>query len=293
VKYFYMKQTLIGIIFILIVLKCFSQHKEDFHLWPGNVPGEVEAKHPAKPAPNAKNGIVLLTDVTDPIAIVYKPAPQLNLGIGIVICPGGGNKYLSTVTEGEDVAKWFTDRGFTAFVLQYRVPNKRAGALQDILRVLRLIRSNARNLKLDANKLGVMGFSAGGNLSARASTEFNQETYIPVDKADSLSCRPDFAVLIYPGGLAIGPEHKLISELTVDKNTSPTFLFVANDDPIGIPLSYAYALHDAKVPMELHVYPKGGHGFGLHRGNGVAWEWPGLAEIWIKQTLNIGTITQK
>jgi len=81
--------------------------------------------------------------------------------------------------------------------------------------------------------------------------------------------------------------------LTVDKNTSPTFLFVANDDPVGIPLSYAYALHDAKVPMELHVYPKGGHGFGLRRGNGVPWEWPGLAEKWIKQTLDVDSLSKE
>jgi len=288
-----MKQILIGIIFIFIAVKSFSQQDEIFHLWPGNVPGELEAKHPAKPAPTAKNGIILITDVTDPIFTVFKPAPNLNLGIGIVICPGGGNKVLSAITEGEIVAKWFTDRGFTAFVLQYRVPDKRAGALQDILRALRLVRSNAGNWKLDVHKLGVMGFSAGGNLSARASTEYNQQTYNAVDKADSFSCRPDFAVLVYPGGLANGLEHKLISELRVDKNTSPTFLFVANDDPVGIPLSYAYALHDAKVPMELHVIAKGGHGFGLLRANGVPWEWPGLAEIWIKQTLGIGTLTKK
>jgi GH35 family endo-1,4-beta-xylanase/acetyl esterase/lipase len=258
---------------------------EVIHLWPGDVPGETGAKHPAKPAPAARNGITLITDVTDPLITVYKPAPQLSLGIGMVICPGGGNKYLSAVTEGEDVAKWFTDRGFTAFVLQYRVPDQRAGALQDVLRALRVIRGHAGNWNLDIHKLGVMGFSAGGNLAARASTEYNRETYIPVDKADSFSCRPDFAVLVYPGGLALGPEHKLIPELTVDRNTSPTFLFVANDDPIGIPLSYAYALHDAKVPMELHVYPSGGHGFGLHRGNGMPWEWPGLAEKWIKEII--------
>lgn len=284
-----MKQILTGIIFILITLKCFSQNEEVIHLWPGNVPGEVEEKHPAKPAPTAKNGILLVTDVTDPIVTVFKPAPQRNLGIGIVICPGGGNKFLSTITEGEEVAKWFVDKGFTAFVLQYRVPDKRAGALQDLLRALRVIRSNAAKWMLDTNKLGVMGFSAGGNLSARAGAEFNQETYTPVDKADTLSCRPDFAVLIYPGSLSNGPEHILIQELkqAINKNTSPSFLFVANDDPIGIPLSYAYALRDAKVPMELHVVSKGGHGFGLRRGNGIPWEWPELAEKWIKQTLGI------
>ncbi|MDP4291122.1 MAG: alpha/beta hydrolase [Bacteroidota bacterium] len=288
-----MRQIYICIILILVSGKCFSQNDEVFHLWPGNVPGEVEAKHPAKQAAPAKNGIQLVTDVTDPIITMFKSSPQHNLGIGIVVCPGGGNKYLSTITEGEVVSKWFTERGFTAFVLQYRVPDKRAGALQDIQRAIRLIRSHAQNWKLDIHKIGVMGFSAGGNLAARASTEFNLKTYSSVDNKDSLSCRPDFAVLIYPGGMATGPEHKLISELTVDKSTSPTFIFVANDDPVGVPLSYAYALHDAKVPMEMHIVPKGGHGFGLLRGNGVPWEWPELAEKWMKQTLGIDTLTKK
>jgi arylsulfatase len=260
---------------------------EIIHLWPGAVPGSTEAKHPARPAP-IKGGIALLTDVTDPLITVYRPepaksqpAPATNRHIGIIISPGGGNKWLSDITEGEEVAKWFTARGFTAFVLQYRVPDQSAGALQDLQRALRVIRDKAGIWNLDPDKIGVMGFSAGGNLSARASTEFHRRTYPPVDKTDSLSARPDFAILVYPGGMANGPEHKLIPELPVDKNTSPTFLFVANDDPVGVPLSYAYALHDAKVPMELHVYPNGGHGFGLRRGNGVPWEWPPMAEKWV------------
>jgi acetyl esterase/lipase len=277
------KAAALGVLFLMVTAKCFSQANEVIKLWPDKVPGQQEIKHPARPAPTAKNGIKLITDVTDPLITVYTPKPDSSLGIGIVICPGGGNKFLSVYTEGEEVAKWFTARGFTAFVLQYRVPNQRAGALQDVQRALRLIRNDAAKWKLDVHKIGVMGFSAGGTLGARAGTEFKQRTYEPVDKADSLSCRPDFGVLIYPGGMANGPEHKLIPELTVDKNTSPMFLFVANDDPVGVPLSFAYALHDAKVPLELHVYPTGGHGFGLYRGNGVAWEWPELAQKWLNK----------
>jgi acetyl esterase/lipase len=280
-----MKKLKILAILFFIKAKCLSQVNEVIKLWAGKVPGEPDMKHPAMPAPTAKNGIKLITNVTDPLVTVYTPSSGTNLGIGLVICPGGGNKYLSVYTEGEDVARWFTARGFTAFVLQYRVPDKRAGALQDIQRAIRLIRSDAEKWKVDTHKIGVMGFSAGGNLSARAGTEFKKTTYEPVDKIDSLSCRPDFGVLIYPGGMATGSDHKLIPELTVDKNSSPMFLFVANDDPIGVPLSFAYALHDAKVPLEMHIYPKGGHGFGLNRGNGVPWEWPELAEKWIKDLL--------
>lgn len=287
-----MKQTGVSIVFILLAIPCFAQYSKDIKLWPGKVPGEKEMKHPAVLAPTAKNGILLITNVTDPLITMFAPTPELNLGTGVVICPGGGNKYLSINTEGNEIAEWLAERGFTAFVLQYRVPDKRDGALQDIQRALRIIRSNAGTWKLDTDKIGVMGFSAGGNLAARAGTEYKKETYPAVDKIDSLSCRPDFAVLIYPGSLSHGPGHELIPELksAVDKNTSPMFLFVANDDPVGIPLSFAYALHDAKVPLELHVYPKGGHGFGLRRANGVPWEWPRLAAIWMKKTLGIDTL---
>jgi acetyl esterase/lipase len=151
---------------------------------------------------------------------------------------------------------------------------------------MRLIRNNAAKWDLDKNKIGVMGFSAGGNLSARAGTSFNKITYPPVDAVDSLSCRPDFALLIYPGSLASGTDHKLIPELAIDKNTPPMFLFVANDDPVGLPLSFAYALHDAKISIELHVVPKGGHGYGLRKGNPAAEVWPILAEKWLKQIIN-------
>jgi len=253
-------------------------------LWPGKVPGEHGAKHaphiatPPKRIPPEK--VPLITDVTDPLVTVYEPSAD-NRHTGIIICPGGGNKYLSIDSEGTAVARRFTEMGFTAFVLQYRVPDKRDGALQDIQRAIRLIRSQATRWQLDPGKIGVMGFSAGGNLAARASTEFRRHTYTPVDRADSASCRPDFAVLCYPGGMATGREHTLIPELTVDSLTAPTFIVVANDDPIGVPLSYAYALHDAKVPMELHVFPSGGHGFGLHPGNGADFDWPPMAQNWI------------
>ena len=256
-------------------------------LWPGKVPGETEAKHPAQPVTPPKT-VPLVTNVTDPLFTVFAPTAGnggtdivANHGTGILICPGGGNKYLSIDSEGTAVARRFTAMGFTAFVLQYRVPNKRDGALQDIQRAIRIIRSQASRWRLDPRRIGVMGFSAGGNLAARASTEFRQHTYAPVDQDDSASCRPDFAILCYPGGMANGPEHKLIPELTIDSLTAPTFIVVANDDPIGVPLSYAYALHDAKVPMELHVFPSGGHGFGLHPGNGADFDWPPLAEQWI------------
>jgi acetyl esterase/lipase len=283
----FLKQAMIFVVGACMVTNCFSQNNEVIHLWPGKVPGEDSMKHPARLYHDTSRRVIRITDITDPIITVYTPHGKHKTGAGIIVCPGGGNKYLAINIEGEEVAKWLNQLGITAFVLQYRVPLKQTGALQDIQRAIRLIRSNAAKWKLEVNKIGVMGFSAGGNLSARAGTSFNKVTYTPIDAVDSLSCRPDFALLLYPGSMASGLDHKLIPELTVPKNTPPMFLFVANDDAVGVPLSFAYALHDAKVPMELHVVPKGGHGYGLRKGNSAAEAWPKLAEQWMKQLLLI------
>ena len=281
-----MKCTRIFILLVITVTKCFSQNNEVIHLWSGKVPSEDSMKHPARLYPDTSHSVIRITDITDPVITVYTPSGKQKTNAGIIVSPGGGNKYLAINMEGEEVAKWLNQLGITAFVLQYRVPLKQKGALQDIQRAIRIIRSNAAKWNLDKNKIGVMGFSAGGNLSARAGTSFNKITYPPIDIIDSLSCRPDFALLIYPGSLASGTDHKLIPELAIDKNTPPMFLFVANDDAVGIPLSFAYALHDAKIPIELHVVPKGGHGYGLRKGNPAAEAWPLLAEKWMKQIIN-------
>jgi acetyl esterase/lipase len=245
------------------------------------VPDETEAKHPAILRDSLQH-ITRITDITDPLLTVYKPSANINLHAAIIISPGGGNKYLAIDLEGYEVAKWLSGLGYTVFVLNYRVPNKQTGSLQDIQRAISLIRSKANDYNINIRKIGVMGFSAGGNLSARAMTNFTKRTYVPVDKNDSLSCRPDFALLIYPGSLSTGNDHKLIPEVSVTNDTPPTFIFVAADDQYGPPLSLAYALKDNKVPYELHVYPKGGHGYGLRKGNPAAETWPALAARWLK-----------
>lgn len=278
-----MRTFLLCMLILGMTQNCFSQSNEVIHLWSGKVPGEDSIKHPAKLYPDTSHGVIRITEITDPIITVYKPAGTQSTDAGVIVCAGGGNKYLAINMEGEEVAKWLNQLGITAFVLQYRVPQKQKGAFQDIQRAIRLIRSNATKWKLDTHKIGVIGFSAGGNLAARASTSFDKVTYPSTDANDSLSSRPDFALLIYPGSLATCADHKLIPDLLVNKNTPPMFLFVANDDPVGVPLSFAYALHDAKIPMELHVYPKGGHGYGLRKGNSAAEAWPPLAAQWIKQ----------
>lgn len=222
--------------------------------------------------------------MTDPIITVYKPEASKNNGVGIVICPGGGYYILAIDLEGEEIAKWLSELGYTAFVLQYRVPKKQEGALMDAQRALRIVRADAKKWNVDPNKVGIMGFSAGGSLSARTSTRYNDKTYEPVDKYDKVSCKPNFTALIYPAYLDKGENRSLTPELKVDSLTSPMFIFQTADDKLGnSALVMAQALRDAKVDVELHLLAKGGHGYGLRQGNTAAETWPALMEEWLKQ----------
>ncbi len=268
----------------LLFLGSSAQQKVIIKLWPGDVPGETEAKHEPVQTDNTSGNVTRITDITDPGMIVFPASADNNNGAGVVICPGGGYSILAIDLEGYEIAQWLNDLGFTAAVLQYRVPKKQEGALQDVQRALRIIRSKAGKWNLDPNKLGVMGFSAGGSLSARASTLYNETTYPKVDAADELSCRPDFTMLIYPAYLDKGENRSLTPELKVDENTPPTFIFQTADDHVGnSSLVYATALRDAKVPVELHILPEGGHGYGLRQGSEAAETWPKLAEKWLKK----------
>jgi len=279
-----MKKHLFFIVFITISFFGFSQ--TPVYLWPGQVPGETAEKHDPVQTPNKDGNVIRLTDVTNPAFFVFKPEANMHNGAGVIICPGGAYNILSYDKEGTEIAAWLNKQGITAFVLQYRVPKKQEGALMDIQRAMRIIRNDAEKYGVKSNKMGVMGFSAGGSLSARAATLYGKRSYTPVDKADSLSCRPDFALLIYPAYLDLGTNRTLTPELTVDKNTPPIFLFQTADDNYGnSALVMAGALRDAKVPVELHFMAKGGHGYGLRTGNIAAETWPKFAEIWIKNII--------
>lgn len=256
-------------------------------LWPGTVPGETEAKHPPVDytANTSGKNIHRISNITDPALLVYKPGKNAN-GAAVIICPGGGNKYLAVNLEGEEVAAWLAAQGYMALVLEYRVPMKTLGSFQDIQRAVRLVRSKAFEWKLKSDMIGVMGFSAGGNLAARATTGFKNRSYAPEDKIDSVSCRPDFSLLIYPGSLTTS-DKKLIPEVKPTEETPPVFVFVAADDPYNIPFPLGQALREVKLPFEFHVTPKGGHGYGLRPGNPAAEAWPPLAEKWLKTTIGV------
>jgi len=255
---------------------------QQIHLWPGTVPGETEAKAVDVVSEDNKGDVKRIAKVTDPIMDVYQPAIGKSNGVGIIICPGGGYGILAIDKEGYEIATWLKDLGYTAFVLHYRVPQKRLGALQDAQRAMRIVKSSAQKWGIDAEKIGIMGFSAGGSLSARLSTLYGEQIYEAVDAADKLSCKPAFTALIYPAYLDEGPNRSLTPELKVSDQTPQMFLFETADDPYGnSALVMAGAMRDAKVPVELHYLPFGGHGYGLRKGNDAAEAWPVFLSKWL------------
>jgi acetyl esterase/lipase len=282
-----MKKFIMSILILSISIAVFAQESEKIYLWPDKVPGETEAKQEPILSDNTSRNVIRLKSVTNPALVVFKPEAAKNNGVGIIVCPGGAYQILAIDLEGYEIAKWLNNLGYTAFVLQYRVPNKRAGALNDVQRAMRIVRSQADIWGLNPDKLGVLGFSAGGSLSARASTNYDIKTYEAVDEKDAISCKPNFSVLIYPAYLDLGKHRALTPELTIDKNTPPMFIFATADDRTygNGALVMATALRDQKVPVELHMLPTGGHGYGLREGNIAGETWPSLAEIWLSKTI--------
>jgi len=263
-----------------------TQTHDTIYLWPGRVPGGTEAKHDAVQTSNKSGNVTRLTDVSNPAIIVFEPETNIKNGAGVIICPGGGYEILAIDLEGYEIATWLNKLGYTAFVLQYRVPDKQKEALYDIQRAIRLIRSRIPAWDLDADRLGVLGFSAGGSLSARASTRFNLETYSKIDSIDSISSRPDFAVLIYPAYLDQGENRSLTPEILITSNTPPMFIFGTTDDSYGnSSLVMTKALRDNNVAVELHFLQEGGHGYGLRPGNIAAETWPLLLEDWLTKVV--------
>jgi acetyl esterase/lipase len=234
--------------------------------------------------------------VSRPTMTVYSPAWE-NTGGAVVVFPGGGYWILAIDIEGTEVCDWLTSRGITCVLLKYRVPGDklfpRSGpypnspmALEDAQRTLRLVRFHAADWHIDPHKIGVLGFSAGGHLVAATSTLFNKPLYPPVDAADKESCRPDFAVALYPGHLLENTKKKfeLNPYVPVTSQTPPTFIVQAEDDPIDTvndSLVYFLALKKAGVPVEMHLYAHGGHAFGMRRTKFPITAWPELMETWL------------
>jgi acetyl esterase/lipase len=263
-----------------------AQQPISIHLWPGAVPGETKTKAADVVSDDHSDNVLRIATVTDPVLEVIEPKGGNTTGMGVVVCPGGAYQILAIDLEGYEIAQWLNSLGITAYILHYRVPGNPDGALQDAQRAMRVAREKFVNHSPTLKKIGIMGFSAGGSLSARTSTRYREKMYEPVDLADKLSARPDFTLLIYPAYLDEGINNTLTPELTVDPQTPPMFLFETADDPYGnSALVMAGALRDQKVPVEMHFLPAGGHGYGVRPGNPAAETWPVLAANWLKKII--------
>ncbi|MFT7034676.1 MAG: acetyl esterase/lipase [Cyclobacteriaceae bacterium] len=277
-----MKKILAIVASLFLAGQTLAQGSKTIYLWPGQVPGETEAKHDPVQTDNTSGNVIRISDITNPALIVFEPNESKKNGSSVIVCPGGGHRILAVDKEGYEIAEWLNTLGYTVFVLQYRVPQKQEGAFMDIQRAIRIVRSGAKKWEIDPDKIGVIGFSAGGSLAAVAATRFNEETYATIDQIDSLAARPNFALLIYPAYLDNGENRSLTPELTITDKTPPTFIFATADDRLAnSALVYAGALRDSKIPVELHLLPVGGHGYGMRKGNAAAETWPKLAEVWL------------
>lgn len=233
--------------------------------------------------------VLRITNVSEP-TITYYPAPdEVATGAAMVVCPGGGYNILAYDLEGDEVCEWLNNLGITAVLLKYRVPRregreKHEAPLQDLQRAISYVRAHAEDMHIDPQRIGVMGFSAGGHLSAMVSNNYEKRTYPVVDEADKVSCRPDFCLLVYPAYLS-GENFRLAPDIKVTSATPPTLLIQTEDDKahINSSLFYYYALKEADVPVWMHLYSKGGHGYGLRDTGAAVNEWPDRAEDWFRE----------
>ncbi len=274
---------------LVLCLGSANAQTKTIKLWPNGVPNS-KANPSYIEQIDTNKYFISDSHISNP-TLGYYPAPaSKSTGTAVIICPGGGYSILAINIEGSLVAKWLNTLGITAFVLKYRLPdtsimiNKTIGPLQDAQRAMRIVRSHAKEWKINPQRIGIMGFSAGGHVASTLSTHYNQKVY---NVKDSVSARPDFSLLIYPvismrksithmgsriNLLGKNPSKALVqlysNELQVNKNTPPAFLVQAMDDnvvPVQNSIDYALALHKYKIPAELHLYERGWHGFGLAR----------------------------
>jgi acetyl esterase/lipase len=267
-------------------------------VWPGKAPGDFGTIGEEKfrpPWSEDSKGIRWLTNVTKPTLTVYRPSKEIDTGAAMLICPGGGYWNLAWDLEGEEVAAWLNSIGVTGIILKYRVP-RRPGQpeklpaplpLLDAQRAVSLVRSKAEAWGLDPKRIGMIGFSAGGHLALATATNFDKRAYELIDDVDRVSCRPDFAILAYPGYLVEKGTETLASAIRIPLGTPPIFLVHAGDDTVSEvdnSVVMYQALKRAGVPAELHVYAAGGHGFGVgvRKKDQPCSTWPARCIDWLR-----------
>jgi len=260
------------------------------NVWPGVAPGSPGNIGPEQLQQNkpGEKPFKRATNVTKPTLEVFRPDADKNTGVAVIVCPGGGYRNLMMDYEGEDVAGWLNTIGVTGIVLKYRVPApegqpKYLPALQDAQRAMSLVRGKAGEWGIDPKRIGILGFSAGGHLSAALATNFEHRAYEAIDEVDKVSCRPDFAVPVYPGGVIEKGKDELSPEIRVTKETPPLFIVQAHDDRVNSENSvFLYlAAKRAGVSAELHIYAAGGHGFGIRPSDKPCSTWPQRLAEWM------------
>lgn len=303
-------------VFVALLLVCRVSEGEELlvlPVWPGTVPGDYGTIGPERvraaseaPTKDAK----WITNVTKPTVTVFRPPADKNIGTAVIICPGGGYWNLAWDLEGEEVAAWLNRVGVTGVVLKYRVPRRAGqpearpapGPLLDAQRAVSLVRSRAAEWGIDSNRIGIIGFSAGGHLAVTSATQFDPRGYELIDEIDKVSCRPDFAGAIYPGyfieqqpaGVEINKD-TLAPYMRIPKETPPIFLVHASDDPVaGVEncLVIYQSLKRASVPTELHVYAEGSHGFGVRKSALPCSTWPDRFVAWLQSLGKFGAKVQ-
>jgi acetyl esterase/lipase len=271
-------------------------------LWPGKAPDEtgnigaetfrmspkLDRKQVEVTEPNK-----MVTNVTKPTITIYRPAKEKDSGTAILICPGGGYWNLYWQLEGEEVAAWLNSIGVTGIILKYRVPRRpdepkgepARRPLQDAQRAVSIVRSKAKDWGIDPKRIGMVGFSAGGHLAIATATNFTKRTYEPIDDIDTVSCRPDFAILAYSGYLKAKDKDELAPGLRIPAGTPPVFLAHGGDDIISDPAHSVVmylALKRASVPAELHIYATAAHDFGVRPSDHPCSTWTQSCATWLR-----------
>jgi acetyl esterase/lipase len=285
-----MLRSLIAVSLLVLPSVCIAADPPAINVWPGKVPGETKEIGPEEfrpPQPNQKADVKRLTNVSQPTLTMFQPANGKRNGTGLIICPGGGYSILAWDLEGTEVAEWLNSLGVTAFVLKYRVPRREGDTanklpLMDGQRAVSLVRSKASDYGLDPQRIGILGFSAGGNLAAGVCLRYGERPYEKLDAIDDISCRPDFGVLVYTAYL-VDNDGKLKPEYQPTSDSPPMFFAHALDDRITPDSSIALtrALKAVGVKAELHVYDSGGHGFGLRKSEFPVHTWPARCGEWL------------
>lgn len=277
------------LLLILIYTSVMAQQKPIL-LFPNGAPGETKKMIESEDLSGNKVAgcpVLRISNVSQPTLTFYPAAADNNSGTTIIVNPGGGYNILAYNLEGSEVCKRFNSHGINCVLVKYRVPTRKGLAkhvapLQDLQRAIAYTRAHAKEWNIDENKIGVMGFSAGAHLAAMASSSYAQLTYPAMDSNDKVNVRPDFCMLIYPAYLD-GESFSIAPELKVTDKTPPTFLVQTQDDHrlLNSSLFYYYALKELKVPVAMHLYPSGGHGYGLRNTGHLVNEWPFRALNWL------------